>query len=85
MLGVTASQIDRLSATRGGLQERSARLTVTAPFSGQIRGREQLHAGRWIHPSMPLMTLVAPNSLKITGLADEPSLRLLAVPPGSVY
>lgn len=85
LLGVTASQIDRLAQREAGLRERAARLTVTAPFSGQIRGREQLHAGRWIHPSMPLMTLVAPNSLKITGLADEPSLRSLAVGQTGVF
>ena len=77
MLGVTTSQIDRLVQREAGLKERAARLTVVAPFTGQIRGSEQLHAGRWINPAMPLMTLVEPASLKIVGLADERSLRSL--------
>ena len=79
MFGVTASQIDRLEQREAGLKERAARLTVIAPFSGQIRNSEQLHDGRWVNPAMPLMTVVEGASLKLTGLSDENSLNLLEI------
>ncbi len=77
LVSITASQISRLEQRQAGLEERIARLTVIAPFSGRIRGSEQLHAGRWVNPAMPLMTIVEPAALKITGLVDERNLQAL--------
>lgn len=79
MLGVTVSQTSRLEQREAGLNERAARLTVRAPFAGRIRGSEQLHAGRWINPALPLMTVVESSTLKVTGLVDERGLRALEI------
>jgi len=85
LLGVTMNQISRLEQREAGIRERIARLTLAAPFAGRVRGSEQLHPGRWVNPSMPLMTVVDASSLKFSGLADEQSLKVLAVGQHGVF
>lgn len=76
-LGVTTSQIDRLELREVGIREQIARLAILAPFSGRVRGSEQLPAGRWVHPEMPLMTVVAPAKVKVMGFVEERLMQAL--------
>lgn len=85
MIGVTMNRISRLEQREEGIRERMARLTVVAPFAGHVRSSEWLHAGRWVNPAMPLMTVVDPSALKLMGMADEQSLKVLEVGQQGVF
>lgn len=77
LIGVTMNRISRLEQREAGIRERMARLTVVAPFAGHVRSSEWLHEGRWVNPAMPLMTVVDPSALKVVGMAEEQSLKVL--------
>lgn len=69
--------ISRLEEREAGLLERISRLTLTAPFAGEIRAKEWLHPGRWVSGTLPLLTLVEPSSVRVVGLASGQDLEAL--------
>lgn len=73
-LGVTEGQVSRLEQRLAGIEERIGRLTVKAPFAGVVGNMERLHAGRWVNPAMPLVTVMDATSMRVGGLVAESSL-----------
>ena len=72
----------RLEAARAGLEEAAVQETyaeVRAPFAGEIT-RRSVDGGDLAVPGRPLLTMVAPETLKVT--ADLPAHRAGSVVPG---
>jgi putative peptide zinc metalloprotease protein len=63
-----------------GLKHQQEQLQVRASFAGVIAEMAtNLHPQRWIEPTLPLITLTAPDKASIEAIADKDALMAIAV------
>ncbi len=68
----TREQLARAMATLSGLHEKMQKLSVTAPFSGEVTDvMRGLRAGLWVNDNQPLMSLVQPEGSIVDAYATE--------------
>ncbi|HRD76199.1 MAG TPA: HlyD family efflux transporter periplasmic adaptor subunit [Hyphomicrobiaceae bacterium] len=76
---VLETTIASLKSRIAGLEEEQDLLILRAPFAGEIREFEpELHAGRWVAPRQPLMTITRGHGLVIRGYVAEADVRRIA-------
>lgn len=68
-------ELASLQAEQAGLLREADQLVVRAPISGQIKGlNRQLHAGRWVRVSDPLVTITQGTGFVAKGYVQEQDL-----------
>jgi putative peptide zinc metalloprotease protein len=71
---VLAQQKLALQAKLHGLQERTDRLTLTAPIKGQVSQMDPLQTGQWVSQNSPVLTLRSEQGLRVMALVPSDDL-----------
>ena len=67
---VLTQQKEELKTKLFNLQQRTQRLTITAPIQGIVSRQETLQTGQWVSENAPLMTLRSEQGLRVMALVS---------------
>ncbi len=73
---ILKQQLSRLKESQEGLESRSEKLRVYAPFFGRVTQLAELHPGIWMQSSSPLVSIMNPAMMEIEGYLKAQDIEL---------
>jgi len=77
---VLKQELDTRRSELQGLMDMKHQLQIQAPFSGKVTDvQDSLHEGRWVTATLPLATLIQPDTGELLALSPETEVQRLSV------
>ena len=79
-------EFDRTTKTLSALETELRSLSIRAPFDGVVTDLDPtLHPGRWINQSVPIATLVTPQSAHIRGYISDRAVQRIDIGASAIF
>ena len=83
---VLQQELDSRQSQLQGLMDMKHQLHIIAPFSGKVTDvQNALHAGRWVTATLPLATLIQPDTRELLALSPETEVQRLSVGQAATF